>query len=199
MTDLGAAKALLPCLTIAYSIPSIFIVLESTDKNLFDWWPIAHCTFPVLVYVSSKFPRGIKAIPQGVEVVFSSVDLPYQRRLFTAIAVVSSAVHVTLIWSHGGALLHEGVISLLSLPLARALASLTALTVAWGMYMTWELRRIFATEVTLVKAWAVILVSTVLLGPVASLACITCWSKVVLEKATSVQPLTQQTKEKSYA
>nr|A0A455LLW3.1 RecName: Full=FAD-dependent monooxygenase atnA; AltName: Full=Arthripenoid biosynthesis cluster protein A [Arthrinium sp.]AYO60874.1 FAD-dependent monooxygenase AtnA [Arthrinium sp.] len=197
MTDLGAAKALLPCLAMAYSIPGILTALASTDQTLSDWWPVAHCTFPVLVYVSSTFLRGMKAVPQGVEVVFSSVDLPYQRRFLTAIAVVSSAVHVTLIWNHGAALLNEGIISLLSVPLARTLASLTALIVAWGIYMTWEMRRIFATEVSLVKAWAVILVSTVLLGPAASLAGATYWSKVMLEKATSMQPLVQPTNGKS--
>lgn len=199
MTDLGAAKSLLPCLVMVYSIPIILTALGITDKRLFNWWSVAQYTFPILVYMSSKFLGAIKAVPQGVEVVFTSVDVPYQRRFFTSIAVVSSAVHITLIGSYSAALFNEGIVSLLSPPLGRALVSLTSLTVAWCMYMTWELRRISATEVPLVITWAVVLIKTMLLGPAASLAGITCWSKVELEKSTSVQPLVQKIKEKSYA
>ncbi|EUC33579.1 hypothetical protein COCCADRAFT_26114 [Bipolaris zeicola 26-R-13] len=109
MTDLGAAKSLLPCLVMVYSIPIILTALGITDKRLFDWWPVAQYTFPILVYMSSKFLGAIKAVPQGVEVVFTSVDVPYQRRFFTSIAVVSSAVHITLIGSYSAALFNEGI------------------------------------------------------------------------------------------
>ncbi|KAK8074375.1 FAD-binding domain-containing protein [Apiospora hydei] len=184
MTDLGAAKSLLPGLVVAYGIPAICAVSGGADESL---WPLAHAALPVLTFMGNTFLKRLNAVPQGINVVFSSVDLPYQRRFLTAVMLVASLAHVTLVWSHGCALLTEGL-HLLGLPIARTLASLTTVSIVWGMYMAWEMRRIAATEVPLVKAWALLLLSTLAFGPAATLAGITRWSKVELEKATSRQP-----------
>ncbi|RYP20387.1 hypothetical protein DL765_002845 [Monosporascus sp. GIB2] len=185
MTDLGVAKALLPALLMVYTVPTIRALSDSygtTDNS----WHIAHCTLPVVAYLNGIVLNAISTIPQGVDVVFSNIDIPYQGRFQTTIVLVACAGHATLALKYGTTLLREGL-NLLSVPIARTLASLIAVTTSWCLYTAWELRRINATDAPVIQAWATILLSTIFGGPAATLAGTFHWSKVELAKATSFQ------------
>ncbi|RYP85134.1 hypothetical protein DL769_001038 [Monosporascus sp. CRB-8-3] len=187
MTDLGAAKSLLPALLLIYWIPAIRVRsdFEGPTNNAWDWH-IAHCVLPVAVFLGSIVLKTMSNVPKGVDVVFSNIDLPYQQRFQKTTVGFVSAVHITLGLKYGRILL-DGGLDVLSLSAMRSLASLSVVTMVWCFYSAWEVRRIEATSTSVVYAWVTILLSTIFSGPVATLASTCSWSKTEVAKATSYQ------------
>lgn len=186
MTDLYAAKSLLPALLLIYSVP-VSCALGGFCRARDYIWPVAHCALPVVVYLSSVVSRAVSgAAPDIVDSVFGTEDLPYQQQFLGLITGVASAVHVALGLKFGPLLL-DGAFAVLSLPVAGCLASLSAVTTLWCLYTAWELCRINATELSVPFSWAIILLATVSAGPAATVTGVLAWSKTALAKATSHQ------------
>lgn len=192
MTDLGVAKALLPTLLLVYTISAACTVSEPSGNTDDLWWFTADFAFPIVTYISGMFLNATSTMPQAVDVVFSIIDIPYQRRFQNTIAFVGFIAYAASAFQYGTTILNEGV-NLLSIPAAKILASLTAVTTSWCLYSAWELRRINATDISVIRAWLTILFSTTFGGPAATLAGTFIWFKVELAKATSFHPTMQST------
>ncbi|KAI9037695.1 FAD-dependent oxidoreductase [Aspergillus affinis] len=183
MTDLAAAKALVLSLILVYSIPMALSV-TSTHNNVLDSWKIAHLCLPLVTFLTSKLLRAISSIPNGIEAVFSTGDLPHQRTFFVTIRFIASAAHLALALKFGARIFAQGT-GLLSLPIVHVLLPLTAATTSWCLYYTWDLARIKALDTPVSHTLGYILVSTVLCGPAATLASTYSWGSIQLAKATS--------------
>nr|A0A455LLV4.1 RecName: Full=FAD-dependent monooxygenase ntnA; AltName: Full=Nectripenoid biosynthesis cluster protein A [Nectria sp. (in: ascomycete fungi)]AYO60864.1 FAD-dependent monooxygenase NtnA [Nectria sp. (in: ascomycete fungi)] len=192
MTDLGVAKALLPALLVVYTVSAVCTINESGGNTDNSWWFTADFAFPVVAYLSGMFLNATSTMPQAVDVVFSTIDIPYQRRFQNTIAFVGFVAYAALASQYGTTILNEGL-NLLNIPAVKNLASLTTVTTLWCLYSAWELRRINATGTSVIRAWLTILSSTIFGGPAATLAGTFIWSKVELAKATSFHPTMQST------
>lgn len=184
MTDLGAAKALQTALFLVYMIP-IYCSLadaESADRS----WKFSHCALPVVAYVCGKILKIVATIASGVDVIFSDVDIPYQKSFYHTILLATGALHVVFAFSYGPKLLDARVL-LFAWPVVRSLSSLAAVTTTWCFYTAWDLQRVNAIDTSVVHIWAWILLSTVICGPAGTLTGTWMWRATQLAKAKSFQ------------
>lgn len=184
MTDLGAAKALLPALILVYALP-VFQSLNNAYGSADYSWNVAHCALPLIAY-AGKVIRPLSSVPSDVDVVFSNVDIPYQMQFQMAILLVSSTFHFFLAFTYGLQLLNGGA-ELVLLQIWTELSSLVAVTTTWCLYTVWELRRVNATDTPVARAWMYIILGTVFHGPAATLAYTWSWRTAQLAKARSFQ------------
>ncbi|KAI0202484.1 hypothetical protein F4808DRAFT_468608 [Astrocystis sublimbata] len=187
MTDLGAAKLLLPATLLSYWIPVIHTQgqLGNISSNM-EEWQLAHCALPVVVFLGSMVLGTVSNMPKGVDVVFTNIDLPWQQRSQKTIVGITSIMHISLYLKYGSVILNEGV-DAITLPVVRSLISLSVVGMIWCFYMAWELRRINATSTAVVRAWGTILLGAILGGPAATLAATYSWWTKELAHATSHQ------------
>ncbi|KAH8592116.1 hypothetical protein B0O99DRAFT_597462 [Bisporella sp. PMI_857] len=183
ITDLGAAKFLLPALVLVYTIP-IFQSFSSGYESVEHSWKVAHSALPLVVYSGSRLLNIVTTIPRGVDVVFHNKDIPYQNRFWNPILLLSGSLHVFLALIYGPQIFNGGA-ELLFSPLVRRLSSLIAVSTIWCLYTAWELGRVDAVDISVVEAWGYILFSTIVGGPAAALAGTWSWRASQLAKARS--------------
>ncbi|KAH7308985.1 hypothetical protein B0I35DRAFT_515346 [Stachybotrys elegans] len=183
MSDIYAAKSLLPVLLLIYSAPVLCVYGGYCNLNG-SLWAMAHCTIPVAVYLGSVTSRVVSGVPDVIDVVFSNVTLPYQQRFLTVFAGVAFSAHLAMLQQNSTMLLQQGMVAL-SVPAVGALATVSMATTLWCLHLTSEARRINAIDQPLIFVWASILIGTVVAGPAATLAAVFGWSRTAMARATS--------------
>jgi len=185
MTDLGAAKVLQTALVLVYAVP-IYLSLANVRGLVYCSWSLAHCALPVVVYMCSKILTTVWTIPDGIDVIFSDMDVPSQKHFHHTIQFITGAWHLYFSFRYGPELLETGV-RLFTWPSVGSLLSLVAVTTTWCLYATWDLERVNAIDTTVVYIWVRIVLSTVLCGPASTLTSTWMWRTTQLAKATSFQ------------
>lgn len=183
MTDVYAARYLLPAVLLVYAAPVLFVYggYCTSDDSL---WAVVHCTLPVAVYLGSMLFKTLSGVPDIVDVVFSNVDLPYQQRFLMVFAGAAFIAHLIMLQQYDSMLLQQGMAAF-SVPSVGSLVTVSVAATLWCLHLTYEVRRLRATNHSLLFSWISVLAGTVAAGPAATLATVFGWSRTTITRATS--------------
>lgn len=189
--SLHTANSLPIALTLTYVIP-LFKTLQSLVKSRNDLgnelaaeWQTAHLAFPAAVFLLAEIHKRTSSsleTPGLANALYGNFDIKGLLRFQKLVFLVALIGHLVFL------------ITCLPQLLAAAtavttvkLCSLTLSIFTWCCYTAWEMRRVYVLDVPLWLACLYVAISTVFVGPAATLAGTWRWRETALEKSRTRQ------------